>query len=335
MSLASHAIASSAPAPTLSPGEANASRRFFGGAAFLVFLFAAVVAYEAFLLVTIFGPTQGGWLSQFVRDFQMWCFRGDPRTGGVSWAAVSIMLLEPVTIVAVAALFWREFGRELLHLRTWLRHARAGLAGFGLVSVTCAGLVIYARAEVARAQVLPPFPGESIRVKLALPDVPLIDQKGTAFRFADLRGQVVIVTGVYAMCTTACPEILTEIRRIQSELTPAERADVRVVALSLNPEYETAALMDAVAGGRGFTHPEFRYVNGERPAEMHDVLTRLQFSATRDPRTGIIDHANLFLLVDRHGDIAYRFTLDPRHRAWLREALRALLREPHVTPRAS
>ena len=68
---------------------------------------------------------------------------------------------------------------------------------------------------------------------------------------------------------------------------------------------------------------------------MHDVLTRLQFSATRDPRTGLIDHANLFLLVDRRGDIAYRFTLDPRHRAWLREALRALLREPHVTPRAS
>ena len=35
---------------------------------------------------------------------------------------------------------------------------------------------------------------ERIRVQLALPDVPLFDQKGNAFRFADLRGRVVLVT---------------------------------------------------------------------------------------------------------------------------------------------
>ena len=68
---------------------------------------------------------------------------------------------------------------------------------------------------------------------------------------------------------------------------------------------------------------------------MHDALTRLQFSATRNPQTGVIDHANLFLLVDRSNHIAYRFTLDARHRAWLRTALRSLLSETHaVAPRA-
>jgi protein SCO1/2 len=316
--------------PLSTPPEENARRRFFDGPALLVFLAAALAAYEAFLLLTIFGPTQGGWLGDFVRDFQLWCYRGDPRTGGVSWAAVSIMLLEPVAVVAVAAVLWRNAWAELRRPRTWLRHGRAALAGLGLVAASSAGLVVYARGELARAQALPPFPGESIRVRLPLPDVPLVDQKGAPFRFADLRGQVVLVTGVYAACATACPEILLEIQRLLAELTPAERAGLRIVALSLNPEYETAALMDAVAGGRGFTHPEFRYVNGQRPAEMHDLLTRLQFSATRNPRTGVIDHANLFLLVDHRGDIAYRFTLDPRHRAWLREALRALLREPHA-----
>ena len=135
-------------------------------------------------------------------------------------------------------------------------------------------------------------------------------------------GEVVLVTGVYAACSTACPEILKEVQALLAELTPAERSGVRVVALSLNPEYETADLMDAVAQSRGFTHPEFRYVNGRKPEEMHELLTRLQFSATRNPQTGVIDHANLFLLVDRRGDIAYRFTLEPRHRAWLqRKAL--------------
>jgi protein SCO1 len=321
-----------APLTGLPPDQAAPLRgeRFFMGAGLPVFLTAALVAYEAFLLLTVFGPTEGGWLGDFVRDFQYWCYQGDPRTGGVSWSAVSIMFLEPVGIVAVAALLWREVCAELRHLRVWRRHVRAALTGFGVVGACVAGLIFYARLDGARAAVLPPFPGESIRVHLTVPDVSLVDQKGTAFRLADLRGSVVLVTGVYASCATACPEIFKEVQAVLRELSPAERADLRVVALSLNPEYETAEIMDGMAQGQGFTYPGFRYVNGQRPAEMHDLLTRLQFSVTRDPQTGILNHANLFLLLDRRGEIAYRFTLDPRHRAWLREGLRALLHETHV-----
>jgi cytochrome oxidase Cu insertion factor (SCO1/SenC/PrrC family) len=142
----------------------------------------------------------------------------------------------------------------------------------------------------------------------------------------------VLVTGVYAACSTTCPEIFKEVQAVLAELTPVERADLRVVALSLNPEYETTEIMAAMAEGRGFTYPEFRYVNGRDPAEMHAMLQRLQFSVTRNPETGVLDHANLFLLVDRSGRIAYRFTLDPRHRAWLREGLRQLLRESDAPP---
>ncbi|WP_415909640.1 hypothetical protein [Oleiharenicola sp. Vm1] len=89
--------------------------------------------------------------------------------------------------------------------------------------------------------------------------------------------------------------------------------------------------MDGVATARGFTHPEFRYVNGERPAAMLDLLSRLQFARVRNPETGVIDHVNLFLVVDRAGRIAYRFNLEPRHRAWLRASLRSLLHENATT----
>lgn len=318
------------PAAAARPGPAGAG--FFTGPGLLVFLGSALAAYEAFLLVTIFGPTEGGWLGDFVRDFQLWCYRGDPRTGGVSWLAVSVMVLEPVFVVGVTALLWRGVLSQLGHAHTWRTHRRAAAAGVAVIAASVAGLVWYARQDATRALILPPFPGESIRVQLALPEVPLADQTGAPFRFADLRGRVVLVTGVYAACTTACPEILQEIKVLLGELPPAERAGLSVVALSLNPEYETTELMGAVAAGQGFTHPEFRYVNGPDPAAMHDMLTRLQFSATRDPRTGIIDHANLFLLVDRANLIAYRFTLDPRHRAWLRAALRSLLAESHADP---
>lgn len=309
--------------------------RFLSGPGLLVFLLTALAGYEAFLLVTIFGPTEGGWLGEFVRDFQLWCYRGDPRTGGISWLAVSVMMFEPIFVVGVAALLWRRTFASLKSPGLWLAHARAAVAALVLAAICAGGLVYYARTDAVTAQVLPPFPGERIRVKLALPDIPLVDQKGAAFRFSDLRGRVVLMTGVYAACTTACPEILLELKTILDELPAAERTGLSVVALSLNPEYETTQLMDLVTEARGFSHPEFRYVNGERPAEMHDLLTRLQFSATRNPANGVIDHANLFLLVDRSNHIAYRFTLDPRHRAWLRAALRSLLTESHAAAPAS
>lgn len=321
---------SAGPLHAPSGPEQSASARWLTGPCLLVFLFTALAGYEGFLLLTIFGPTEGGWLGEFVRDFQFWCYRGDPRTGGVSWLAVSVMMAEPLFVVGVAALLWRDTLVRLRSPTLWRAHTGAAALGLAVVAGAAGGLVYYARNDVVRAQILPPFPGERIRVSLALPDLALEDQKGVPFQFADLRGRVALVTGVYATCTTACPEIFLELRKILDELPAVERAGLSVVALSLNPDYETAGLMDAVAGARGLAHPEFRYVNAQAPAAMHDVLTQLQFSATRNPQTGVIDHANLFLLVDRTNHIAYRFTLDPRHRAWLRDGLRALLREAHA-----
>lgn len=315
--------------PEAPPAAASSGTRFFTGPGLLVFLGSALVGYEAFLLLTIFGPTGDGALGGFLRDFQQWCYQGDPRTGGVSWMAVSVMLLEPVMVVLVAVVLWRDAVAQLRSPAVWRRHVRAAAVGLGLVAASVAGLVVYAQAN-GPTDTLPPFPGERIRVQLPVPDKPLVDQKGTAFRLAELRGQVVLVTGVYAACSTACPEIFKELRAVLGELPAADRAGLRVVALSLNPEYETAEIMDAMAGAQGLAYPEFRYVNGHRPDEMRDLLTRLQFSATRDPETGIINHANLFLLLDREGKIAFRFSLDPRHRAWLREGLLHLLREPHA-----
>jgi protein SCO1/2 len=319
------------PLPAAPSGGSSAGR-FLSGPGLLVFLVTALAGYEAFLLLTIFGPTEGGWLGDFVRDFQRWCYRGDPRTGGISWLAVSVMMAEPVFVVGVAAVLARQTFVQLRHIQLWRTHALAVVAALLLIAICAGGLLYYAGTDAVSARILPPFPGERIRVRLDLPDTSFADQTGASFRFADLRGRVVLVTGVYAACTTACPEIFNELKIILGELPAVERADLSVVALSLNPEYETTELMAAVAGGRGLTHPEFRYINGTDVAAMHNTLTRLQFSATRNPATGVIDHANLFLLVDRDNHIAYRFTLDPRHRAWLRAGLRALLSEPHAAP---
>ena len=67
-------------------------------------------------------------------------------------------------------------------------------------------------------------------------------------------------------------------------------------------------------------------LNGEA-AEVERSMDRMGVESQRDPETGVIDHANLFLLIDRSGKIAYRFSLGERQERWLGAALQILLRE--------
>jgi cytochrome oxidase Cu insertion factor (SCO1/SenC/PrrC family) len=53
----------------------------------------------------------------------------------------------------------------------------------------------------------------------------------------------------------------------------------------------------------------------------------LQIARERNPQTGMIDHANLFIVLDRKGTIAYRFTLGEHQEHWLARALQLLTRE--------
>lgn len=304
-------------------------RGFFTGTGLPLFLLAAAAVYEAFLLAVVFAPESTGAWGGFAREFKQWCFRYDARTGGMEWAAVWVMLVEPAFVVIVAAVIWRRGLRPLRTWRGWVKHRSAAFAGVLAAALAMSGLYAYGRPD-GHADAPLPFPGERIRTQLAVPSFEYVDQKGRPFSLDELRGRVVLVTGIYAMCSTSCPKILVEAKALVDSL-PAELRDrVSIVAISLNPEEDTADLMDRVTEGYGFTYPEFRYVTGD-PAGLKDVLTRLGFASARDLRTGIIDHANLFLLVDDQGAIAYRFTLDSRHRSWLQEGLLSLAKET-VTP---
>jgi len=305
--------------------DPSAFRRFFAGTGFPLALLSAACVYELFLLAIVFAPeTTGAW-GGFAREFKQWCFRYDARTGGMEWAAVWVMLVEPAFVTGVAMMLWR---RALVPLRTraaWRQHRAAAAGGALAASVAMAALFVYGR-PAAGADAPLPFPGERIRTHLAAPAFSFVDQTGRPFALGELRGRVVLVTGIYAMCSISCPEILRETRTLLESLPAADRAHVAIAALSLNPEEDTMELMSRVTAAYGFTHPEFRYLNGD-PAAMHAALTSLGFAPVKNPRTGVIDHGNLFLVVDPQGEIAYRFTLDARHRPWLREALTSLAKE--------
>ena len=90
----------------------------------------------------------------------------------------------------------------------------------------------------------------------------LIDQSG-AVRGLDMhRGNPVLVTMFYGSCPLACPMLIDTLRSFERSLTPAERARIRVVLISIDPERDTTESLRALAttrrinicrGGRSFT----------------------------------------------------------------------------------
>lgn len=304
---------------------------FITSAGLPVFLAAATAVYELFLLLVVFAPPGLGAWSAFAEEFKIWCFSYDPRTGGMEWMAVIIMMAEPLFIVGLITMIWRFGARtETRPNDPWRHHLRAGLVGLALGGVVASGLYAYGRPAAQTDADMPPFPGERIRTHLTPPDFTLSDQHGQPLALSDLRGQVTLVTGVYALCSTTCPDILVRTSELLKGLPEPARSQLSVVALSLNPEYDTAEQMAALAGAYGLEYPQFRYLNGA-PATMNRLLRDFQFAARRNPETGAIDHANLFILIDAEGRIAYRLNLDRRHRDWLHDAVLALAAEVPAT----
>lgn len=298
-------------------------RDFFNGAGLPVCLLAVAVVYEAFLLAVIFAPAGSGPWSRFSEEFKVWCFSFNPATGGMRWGAVWLMIFEPAVLALITIFFYSKNLWEAGLAGSFRRHWRAAFFGGVLTALALLGLTGFSDTSAAGGAL--PFPGERIRTQLQPPDIHLTDQNGHEISLESLRGKVVLITGVYATCSTACPQILQTMKRVVDSLPEAQRENFVAIAISLDPENDSSWMMRAIADAY-FPQSRFHYLNGDVKT-VRAILEHMGFSAVRNEETGTIDHANLFILVDAGGRIAYRFGLDPRHESWINEAASQLLAE--------
>lgn len=297
--------------------------RFFSGAGFPAFALSLLFLYELVVAGLLLVPASGtGPLAEFAADFKLWCFGLDPATGRMEWSLVVAMLGPPLMLAAVFLLFWREPLREAERRggRALVLPAVAAL----VVATTAAGAFATLGSEAASGEL--PFPAEELRTAHRPPAVSLVDQNRERVDLSALQGDVVMLTAVYASCPHTCPLVLAQARRAVDALPPEARADLHVVAVTLDPEHDTPEVLAELAMHQSLEEPFWHLVTGE-PATVERTLDAMGVSRRRDPATGVIDHANLFLLVDRDGRLAYRFSLGERQERWLGSALELLLRE--------
>lgn len=314
---------STAETPSRSISIASKIGEFFAGWTFPVAALTVLVLFTSLMLTILLVPPGETALQVFANDFKIWCFGLDPTTGQVQIIYVMAMVVGPMMMcLVIVGVWWQPLSEAVVSHRRhlWKPIAVAGL-GVGLAASALAGI------ETAPTDGPTPFPAESLRTAYPVPDFTLTDHTGQPVSMEELSGRVVLLTSVYMTCTATCPLILNQVSESLDALTDDERAQVSVVAITMDPERDTVEHLGEVASGRGMEPPLYHFATGE-PEMVHALLDRLDVRRERDPDTGIITHTNLMLLVDREGRIAFRFSLGERQAEWLTTGLRILIGEP-------
>lgn len=296
--------------------------RFFAGSLFAIALLSLLVTFEGWLVALLLFPGSGHGLGAFADEFRTWCFGIDAATGSVAWGRAAVVLSEPLLLAAAVAWLWRP-------VLVWNGRVARALLVMLLAGSTSAGAATWALA--ARSTAAPavelPFPADGLRTALPAPNFSLVDQTGATVALSDLRGRVVAITGIYASCTIACPIIMGQAKAAFTALSPAEQRQVTFLALTLNPAADNQTVLAATAASYAVRSPEFRLLTGT-PRDMDAALDALQIARSKRAHSSVIDHASVFVLVDRAGKIAYRLAIGAYGERWLPAALRILIAEP-------
>jgi protein SCO1 len=86
----------------------------------------------------------------------------------------------------------------------------------------------------------PVFQGQVLEPPRDALDFTLTDQSGHPLRLSALRGKVVVLTFLYTTCPDVCPLVTGKLHEV-TDLLAARRAQVAVVAVTVDPERDTTA----------------------------------------------------------------------------------------------
>lgn len=134
--------------------------------------------------------------------------------------------------------------------------------------------------------------------------VPLEDQDGHAARLDRFRGHPVLVTMFYGSCPQACPLLISKMKLLEKKLTPAERAELRVLLVSLDPARDTPPALKSLARLHGVDEGRWMFArtSGDHVRDLAAVLG-IKFHPLNN---GAIYHSSIIVLLDGQGRMVGR-----------------------------
>ncbi len=302
----------------------DGARRFFEGAAFPAIFLSLLFCYELLLIWMLVAPPAPSGLGAFAEDFRIWCYGYNPATGRMDIGLTMAILTPPGMLAGILLLVWWNPIREAL--QEPMKYLPFVLGAVAFSAALIASLSYLGNGSTTDLTEMS-FPAEDLRTAHVAPEIALTNQLGEPFDLAvAAKGDVVLLTATYAACPHTCPAIIAQAKRAVAELPPEYRSDLHVVSVTMDPANDSPDVLRTLAETHDLDPETFQFLTGE-PEKVERILDEMGMARKRDEKTGIIDHANLYLLLDRQGKVAYRLTLGERQERWMVSALSVLLNE--------
>ena len=186
------------------------------------------------------------------------------------------------------------------------------------IATLCLALFLTMSAQAAAPA--KPLPGNSVYLLKAS----LTDASGKSVDWQQMRGKPRIATMFYSSCPFMCPLIIESGKGLDKSLTPAERAKLGFVMVSLDPKRDTPQAVTAMAKKRGIDLTRWTLLRPE-PRDVR-LLAGVLDVRYRALASGEFNHTSVLILLDAEGRILARTesigpTPDPDFLKAVRKAL--------------
>lgn len=158
-----------------------------------------------------------------------------------------------------------------------------------------------------------------------VPRFSLVDQDGHPLTREELEGSVWIADFIFTRCAGQCPLMCAQIASLRDTFAAVDA--IRFVSFSVDPSYDTPAVLAAYAHRYGATAPRWRFATGSsnavrRLAQDGFRLGVAEGGSVQEP----ITHSVRLVLVDQHGMIrGYYDATDAQATRRLQQDVRGLL----------
>lgn len=158
------------------------------------------------------------------------------------------------------------------------------------------------------------------------PEFTFTDQEGKTISTHDLKGKVWVANFIFTRCKGPCPIMTSRMATLNDLLGPGVK-DVQLVSITVDPEYDSPAVLKAYGDRVGATEDRWKFLTG--PGEqVKNVITKGFWQALSKDSEGMPVHSTWFVLVDRDGIIrGYQEGNDPDVASKLQADIKSLLRE--------
>ncbi|MBI5092097.1 MAG: SCO family protein [Candidatus Hydrogenedentes bacterium] len=128
-----------------------------------------------------------------------------------------------------------------------------------------------------------------------IPEFHLLNTENTVVSPADFRGKVWVADFIFTTCAGPCPAMTARMAKLQEQFK--NQPGVRFVSISVNPEFDTPAVLAEYGKQNGANPDRWTFLTGDSNAIQKVAAEGFKFGTMDEP----IMHSTRFALVDRQG----------------------------------